>query len=86
MQGAVDAALGLSFDAEAPAASARAALAAALAPAAALWRCLCGWEGRLRDGRGGRRQAPQRGEALRAALKADTATYYHCSSCDYVRA
>ena len=84
-QGAVDAALGLSVDAEAPAACARAALAAAPAPAASLWRCLCGWEGRLRDGRGGRRQAPQRGEARRAALKADTATYYHCSSCDYVR-
>ena len=81
MQGAVDAALGLSVDAEAPAASAR-----ARRRAASLLRCLCGWEGRLRDGRGGRRQAPQRGEARRAALKADTATYYHCSSCDYVRA
>ena len=81
MQGAADAALGLSVDAEAPAASARAcrrAGACRLALALLLVR--------LRDGRGGRRQAPQRGEARRAALKADTATYYHCSSCDYVRA
>ena len=81
MQGAVDAALGLSVDAEAPAASAcawRRAGACRLALALLLVR--------LRDGRGGRRQAPQRGEARRAALKADTATYYHCSSCDCVRA
>ena len=80
MQGAVDAPLGLLVDAEAPAASARAcrrAGACRLALALLLVR--------LRDGRGGRRQAPQRGEARRAALKADTATYYHCSSCDYVR-
>jgi len=80
MQGAADAALGLSVDAEAPAASARACRrAGACRRALALLV-------RLRDGRGGRRQAPQRGEARRAALKADTATYYHCSSCDCVRA
>ena len=80
MQGAVDAALGLSVDAEAPAASARACRRAASLCRLALALLLV----RLRDGRGGRRQAPQRGEARRAALKADTATC--CSSCDYVRA
>ena len=80
MQGAVDAALGLSVDAEAPAASARACRRAGAC------RLALALLVRLRDGRGGRRQAPQRGEARRAALKADTATYYHCSSCDCVRA
>ena len=79
MQGAVDAALGLSVDAEAPAAS------ACVCRRAGACRCALALLVRLRDGRGGRRQAPQRGEARRAALKADTATYYHCSSCDYVR-
>ena len=81
MQGAVDAALGLSVDAEAPAASARACRrAGACRRALALL---------VRLGRAtARRQAAgaQRGEARRAALKADTATYYHCSSCDCVRA
>ena len=84
MYGAADAALGLSVDAKAPAASARACRRAG---ACRLTLALLVRLGRA-TARRPRRQAAgaQRGEARRAALKADTATYYHCSSCDCVRA